>query len=191
MRSGNRKTRLTLGQIGRLARITVLAAQGRDRALRRELASCRDVPQTLVREALLQLLLFAGYPRTIDALFACHETLGPAGGLSASGGSVASRRKAGGRLCRRIYGRDFVPLLRNMDRLHPALAEGILEEGYGRVLSRPALTPRERELLLVPLLAAMGARRQLSGHVKGALRVGASKRELQFVLRESARIGRR
>lgn len=69
-----------------------------------------------------------------------------------------------------------------MKLLHPALAEGILEEGYGRVLSRPGLTPRERELILVPLLASLGAWRQLPGHASGALRVGATRRELSAVI---------
>ncbi len=69
-----------------------------------------------------------------------------------------------------------------MERLHPALAEGILEEGYGRVLSRPGLSPRERELILVPVLAATRAWRQLPGHLRGARRVGASWDEIRRVI---------
>ncbi|MBI2901333.1 MAG: carboxymuconolactone decarboxylase family protein [Planctomycetes bacterium] len=162
--------RLTVGQIARLARLSVLAARGRESALRRELARPPRLPDVPVREAFLQLVLFAGYPRAINALF----LLGESKGLRPTGGTVATRRKRGAALCRRIYGRDFGPLLGNMRRLHPALAEGILEEGYGRVLSRPGLEPRVRELVLVPLLAATDAWRQLPGHVRGALRVGAT-----------------
>lgn len=164
--------------MGALARLSILAARGREGALRRELRAHPSLPVRAIREAFLQLILFAGYPRAINALF----LLPRATGERPTGGTVASRRRAGERLCRAIYGRDFAPLLRNMALLHPALAEGILEEGYGRVLSRKGLTPRERELILVPLLAALGAWRQLPGHLAGALRVGAKSGELEAVI---------
>lgn len=150
--------------------------------MRRELRHVRPLPSRAIREALLQLVLFAGYPRAINALFAAADTLGFAAGERADGGTVAARRRRGVRLCRRIYGGSFETLMRNMNDLHPALAEGIVEEGYGRVLSRPGLTSRERELILVPVLAALGAWRQLPGHARGALRVGATKKEVSRVL---------
>ena len=74
-------------------------------------------------------------------------------------------------------------MMANMRRLHPDLAEWILADGYGKVLSRPHLTARERELLVVPTLAALGAWRQLPSHVKGALRVGAKAAEVRGVVR--------
>ena len=65
-----------------------------------------------------------------------------------------------------------------MKSFHPDLAEWILADGYGKVLARPALSIRERELIVVAVLAAMKLPLQLESHIRGALRVGASKREV-------------
>jgi 4-carboxymuconolactone decarboxylase len=59
--------------------------------------------------------------------------------------------------------------------LHPDLAEWMVEHGYGRVLSRPGLPARERELVTVSALAALGWERQLVSHVLGAERIGATR----------------
>ncbi len=72
-----------------------------------------------------------------------------------------------------------------MSRAHPDLADWILVEGYGKTLARPFLSLRERELIVVPTLAALGAWRQVPSHVGGALRAGASPREMAAVLRGS------
>ena len=50
-------------RIRRLARIAALAAVGRTGALAREVALSRGLPLRAVREALLQVYLFAGFPR--------------------------------------------------------------------------------------------------------------------------------
>jgi alkylhydroperoxidase/carboxymuconolactone decarboxylase family protein YurZ len=63
-------------------------------------------------------------------------------------------------------------MLANMRALHPALAEWIVWEGYGKVLSRPGLTPAEREACSVAALVALRAWPQLESHARGALRVG-------------------
>lgn len=65
-----------------------------------------------------------------------------------------------------------------MTRYHPDLAEWILVDGYGKVLARPGLTLVERELIVVAVLAALRLPMQLESHERGALRVGASKREV-------------
>ena len=66
-----------------------------------------------------------------------------------------------------------------MARFHPDLARWILEDGYGKVLSRPILSLRERELIVVAVLAALDLPLQLESHVRGALRVGATKRQVE------------
>lgn len=70
-----------------------------------------------------------------------------------------------------------------MTRAHADLADWILVEGYGKTLARPFLSLRERELIVVPTLAALGAWRQVPSHIGGALRAGASTREIAEVLR--------
>jgi len=73
--------------------------------------------------------------------------------------------------------------------LHPDLETWMVEHGYGRVLARPGLGARERELITVAALAALGWERQLVSHVLGALRVGAAAAEVHEALGVGARAG--
>jgi hypothetical protein len=61
-----------------LARVSVAAALGKDRALRREIRDALKAGMTAARldEALLQLIPFAGYARAINA-FAVLQELAP------------------------------------------------------------------------------------------------------------------
>ncbi|HVE42186.1 MAG TPA: carboxymuconolactone decarboxylase family protein [Planctomycetota bacterium] len=74
-------------------------------------------------------------------------------------------------------------MIARMAGFHPALAAWILEDGYGKVLSRPILSIRERELIVVALLSALKLPLQLESHVRGALRVGATKGEVAAMLK--------
>ena len=66
-----------------------------------------------------------------------------------------------------------------MRGFHPDLAAWILEDGYGKVLSRPVLTVRERELLIVAVLGTLNVPAQLKSHQLGAVRVGAGEAEVK------------
>ena len=69
------------------------------------------------------------------------------------------------------------------------------EFAYGRVLARPALDPCTRELMGVSILTALGrADDALLGHMRAAIRLGASKDALAgavSVVPASAGAGRR
>jgi 4-carboxymuconolactone decarboxylase len=73
-------------------------------------------------------------------------------------------------------------MIARMKSFHPELAEWILEDGYGKVLSRPVLSIRERELIVVAVLAALRLPKQLESHVRGARGVGATGREVAGML---------
>ncbi len=61
----------------------------------------------------------------------------------------------------------------------PALAEGVEEFIFADVFSRPALTARERELVTVAVLCALGgAEPQLGLHIPAALECGVDPDEL-------------
>jgi 4-carboxymuconolactone decarboxylase len=78
-------------------------------------------------------------------------------------------------------------MIGRMRDYHPELADWILEEGYGRVLSRPVLSIRERELIVVAVLSALRLPLQLESHVRGALRVGATAGEVAAMRKAGAR----
>lgn len=164
----------------RLARLSVLAALGREARLKRELrrAVSDGVPIRRIHEAFLQLYLFAGFPRMINAFMALE-------GLSNGVDPYVEESpdlSRGEPLCRAIYGKNYEPMIRRMRSMHPELAKWILTEGYGKVLSRPELPGRDRELLSVAILTAQGLFVQLYSHVRGALNLGARPADLRGVL---------
>jgi 4-carboxymuconolactone decarboxylase len=154
---------------------------GRDRSLRRELQAAlkAGVPLARLDEALLQLIPFAGYARAINA-FAALQELAPH--KARPGAARNGLRRRGEALCRRIYGPVYERMIARMAGFHPDLAEWILADGYGRVLSRPGLSIRERELIVVAVLSALRLPRQLESHVRGARRVGATARDVAAML---------
>ncbi|MBI4618275.1 MAG: carboxymuconolactone decarboxylase family protein [Planctomycetes bacterium] len=148
-----------------------------------------------LREAFLQSYLFLGYPRAIEALGALNRALVSLGREETEGIppespplDTAAVRTAGEELCRWIYGPVYEPLRRKVARLHPLLDRWMVEEGYGRVLSRPELSPREREFGVLPALVVLRAEPQLESHLRGALRVGATPAELEQIVGIAARL---
>lgn len=161
---------LSPGHLRILSRATQAACANRPARLRAELRRARSarVPETAVEEALLQLHLFAGYPAMINAMWTWREVAG-----KVARGRPAPRSRARGRgICRRIYGADYGAMMENMKRLHPALAEWIISDGYGRVMVRAGLSFRDREALAVAALVTVRAWRQLGPHLRALLRMG-------------------
>ena len=173
--------------------IALATSIGDESLLRRSLsrAASSRVPAAHVREAIFQQVVFAGIGRTINA-FALWETQRPQRRAEHAEKAVRRRsaaawRKRGETVCRRIYGRDYAALRRRMARLHPDLDAWVIEEGYGKVMSRPILGLRCRERMAVTVLAALRLWPQLRSHLGGALRIGVTPEDL----RESLTAARR
>jgi alkylhydroperoxidase/carboxymuconolactone decarboxylase family protein YurZ len=85
--------------------------------------------------------------------------------------------RRGNELCQQVYGSQFERLRENLGRIHPELSDWLIFEGYGKVLARPVLTPRERELWIIPILMVLDVAEQLYSHLRGArnLEVPASR----------------
>lgn len=133
-------------------------------------------------EAALMLTLHAGFPAALEALRVLNEAW-PGRARARREGSVADWRSRGGRLCRQVYGPAFARLVPAVRALHPDLAVWMIEHGYGRVLSRRGMSARDRELVAVATLAALGWERQLVSHLLGALRAGGTERQIAVALR--------
>ena len=56
-------------------------------------------------------------------------------------------------------------------------------EGYGKVLGRPGLSFKERELCVVAVLTVLRFEDQLYSHINGAVRAKASIEEIEKVVR--------
>ena len=140
------------------------------------------------------LPLYAGFPAAIEYLRALSAGERPrtiARGRASNPGGVRTIRARGERLCVRVYGPEYRRLRSFMRALSPELDAWMIEEGYGRTLSRPGLSVVERELVTVAALAALGWERQLDAHRRGAERVGARPAEVRAAERAGRASGRR
>jgi 4-carboxymuconolactone decarboxylase len=62
---------------------------------------------------------------------------------------------------------------------HGELHDFVLDTAYGRILSRPGLSPRMRELIAVGVLALTDQVPQMIAHGRGARKFGATVDELR------------
>jgi alkylhydroperoxidase/carboxymuconolactone decarboxylase family protein YurZ len=157
-----------------LVRLSVAGCRGDWGALREVRAQAGpEGPDRRWREALLQLHLFAGIPRTVEAC----AVLQAAGGLGVP--AEEEHEPADGRddargqaLFQALYGDAAAAVQESLRTAHPGLARVVLEHAYAGVLSRPGLEPAAREVLAVACLAASDLERQLASHARGAARLG-------------------
>ena len=71
-------------------------------------------------------------------------------------------------------------------KLAPDFYRYVAESAFGMLWSRPNLAIRDRSLVTVAQLAALGKTGELRAHLAGALNVGISKEELVEVLMQTA-----
>ncbi len=124
-----------------------------------------------IEEAILQTLLFAGFPKTIEAFKQLRVHFPVRHGTK----HVSDHKQAGERISQIVYGKHHSRLLKVMDELHPDLSRWMIEDGYGRILSRPGLTLQEREISVLASLMTSGMIHQFRAHVRGALFANVSK----------------
>jgi 4-carboxymuconolactone decarboxylase len=134
---------------------------------------------THVEEALLQSYLFVGYPIALQALAMWRERTGNEAPAQPSAEDAAMWRQRGETVCAQVYAGQYDRLRANIARLHPDMERWMLEEGYGKVLGRPALDLKVRELCIVSVLVGLDAPQQLYSHLRGALNVGATTEEVE------------
>lgn len=171
-----------------LARVSICIALRDENALRGQyrVALHSGVGIPLLREAVLQSYLFAGYAAAINAFVVLNELdeAKDSPFLREEDETAGEWAARGEDLCRKIYGSQYEKLVHNMKHLHPDLADWMIREGYGKVLSRPFLSPAVRELLIVGMTAALQVERQFYSHVRGALNVGAEPQLIRLVLEQ-------
>lgn len=144
-----------------------------------------EVDPVAVEEIILQSYLFAGFPRALNAARAWRmvsERPAPADDEHATVDDLEQWRERGEETCRIVYGDMYEKLRENIRQLHPALDEWMIIDGYGKVLSRPYIDLRTRELCVVAACATSGQQRQLHSHLHGALNAGSSAVEIGAVL---------
>lgn len=137
-----------------------------------------------VDEIILQSYLFAGFPRALNAARTWRSVSGTAApeiDPETKAVDLETWRQRGLRTCKTVYGESYERLRRNIRSLHPALDDWMIVDGYGKVLSRPGVDLRTRELCVVAACAVAGQQRQLHSHLRGALNAGATPGEVSAV----------
>jgi 4-carboxymuconolactone decarboxylase len=169
-----------------LVRLAAAITASSEQAVRQEMTQAVGSVQTeWVEELILQSYLFAGFPRALNAAREWRRISGrpaPAEDHDADERRGGEWRQRGERTCAIVYGRFYEPLRHNIAELHPALDAWMIVDGYGKVLSRPGLDLKRRELCIVAACAACGQDRQLHSHLHGALHAGASEEEVDATL---------
>ncbi|HYC52237.1 MAG TPA: carboxymuconolactone decarboxylase family protein [Gemmatimonadaceae bacterium] len=166
--------RLSLTQLDdatrRLVRLAAQLAAASEQDVRVALQAAHGVtPNAWIEELLLQTYLFAGFPRALNGM---REWRRIAAITATPPVTPEFRQAIGEATCATVYGAMYQKLRVNIRQLHPQLDEWMIEEGYGKVLSRPALDLPRRELCIVAACAATGQDRQLQSHLHGARNVG-------------------
>ena len=144
-----------------------------------------NVEPAKVDEVILQSYLFAGFPRTLNAARTWRAVSGLAAPVEDPDADLVNSSdwvEKGESTCETVYGESYEMLRRNIRSLHPALDSWMITDGYGKVLSRPGLDLKTRELCIVAACAASGQQRQLHSHLHGALNAGATVAEVEGAL---------
>lgn len=169
-----------------LVRLSAAISGGDESTTRRVVDDVAGVVRAeLVDEVILQSYLFAGFPRALNAARIWRAASGVPAPVSddlALSSHVEEWERDGETTCAIVYGSSYAMLRRNIRELHPALDAWMITDGYGKVLSRPALGLKSRELCIVAACAAAAQQRQLHSHLHGALNSGASPDEVAETL---------
>jgi 4-carboxymuconolactone decarboxylase len=169
-----------------LVRIAAATATGDEGKLRERMVAARamGVPPQWVDELLLQSLLNVGYPLALVAFGVWRSVAGP---VTDPGEPIAHPdwerwTERGVEACTQVYGRTFHKLLLNLRALHPAIEPLVVVDAYGKILGRPGLDPKRRELCTLAAIAMLGAERQFHAHLRGALNTGSTREDVDAVL---------
>ena len=172
-----------------LVELAVAIAADGEMALRNAMAraAAARIDPVWVEELILQSHLFSGFPRALNAAREWRRASGrhaPNGDPDADPAPARVRawHARGESTCATVYGDTYERLRTNIRDLHPALDAWMIVDGYGKVLGRPQLDLRRRELCIVAACAVGEQDRQLHAHLRGALNAGASADEISDVL---------
>ena len=166
------------GETAALVYLAAVLAGGSEAQVRAALAQAVGTVRAVwVEELILQTYLFAGFPRALNAAREWRRISGVAAPEQDTFAidDSSERQRQGEATCATVYGRFYDRLRVNIHDLHPALDRWMVEEGYGKVLSRAPLDLARREVCVVAACAIARQDRQLHSHLHGALHAGASE----------------
>ncbi|MCH3963925.1 MAG: carboxymuconolactone decarboxylase family protein [Clostridium sp.] len=92
---------------------------------------------------------------------------------------MKSRYELGINKLSEVDGTGGTEVVESLNDIAPDLGKYIIEFAFGDIYTRPSLDLKQRELVTLSTLAALGGcEKQLDVHINGALNVGISKKEI-------------
>lgn len=177
-----------------LAMVTVLGNQSSSIEFHVEGALRAGATETEIKELLLQMTVYAGYPKTLSAIAAAQKIFADVkkSGIPAASPQLdlASQKQAESNEARYRRGLEALnqiskssgeAVVKSFEDIAPDLGRYIVEFSYGDVFSRPNLDLKTRELATVSALAGLNTTASelpLKVHINGALNVGANRQEI-------------
>lgn len=145
-----------------------------------------------IREIMTHIAAYAGFPRALDAMAETNRILaklghGPKDGKLAPAEKFtnAERRERGAAVMAKLSGNSASDpdkvIAALAGKLGPLGAYGI-DFAFGEVWARSQLSRRDRSLLVVSVLTALGRTQELHIHVPAAIRHGVTKAELEELM---------
>lgn len=170
--------------------IAALTATGDVPRLKPALAAGLDAGLTVneVKEVLVQMYAYAGFPRSLNGLGAFLEVLDgrAAKGITDTAGREASPYPAG--KSRHDLGTEIqtqlvgAPVRGRLFDFSPAIDTFLKDHLFGDIFGRDVLNYRDREIATVAALASMsGVAAQLRSHCAVALNVGVTEAQLHEI----------
>jgi 4-carboxymuconolactone decarboxylase len=139
-----------------------------------------------IREIIIQMCGYAGFPATLNAMGTLMDVLKETGrALSKESvhAGTEGRYERGKRLLSQIAPHQEQVLRETFDPINPDITRHVIEFGYGDIYARGILPVRNRQAATIAALAAMGtAPSQLRFHIAGGLRAGLSEKEIVEIM---------
>lgn len=139
-----------------------------------------------IREIIIQMCGYAGFPATLNAMGTLVEVLRETGQalstVSAHAGSEG-RYERGKEILGKIAPAQERILRETYDPVNPDITKYVIAFGYGDIYARGILPIRNRQAATIAALAAKGtAPSQLRFHIGGGLRAGLTEAEIVEIM---------
>lgn len=139
-----------------------------------------------IREVIIQMCGYAGFPATLNAMGTLVEVLQETGrtlSRESAHAGAEGRYERGKELLAKIAPAQERILKETYDPINPDIARYVISSGYGDIYARGILPLRNRQAATIAALAAKGnAPSQLRFHIGGGLRAGLSEGEIVEIM---------
>lgn len=173
--------------------VSSLIAQGAIPQLKVHLNGALNTGSSIneVKEVILQMSVYCGFPKCINAMNALIEVLNErkTKGIIDKEGQIASTNASTDRYA---LGAEYLAMLKDNQEqvlqesyknLSPELVQFTIEYGYGDIFSRDNLDKRYRQIATISALATLGnVQPQLKFHIEAGLNIGLTVEEIKEIM---------